>query len=161
MSRLTQSEFLLWSVDGYTQPVNSAIQFGSQNPASFPFNLDGYTISSSFVSAPFRLKQVDKYVIVLSAPASSTISATLQFQGCIDKPWHAETTDAGLQNWYPIYYVPQVGGSPTDIFTITSGAILNTFKEPDCDYQFVRLVMTVASGSGALTARISFKGDLG
>ena len=158
MSRLQQSSFLLWSPDGVTQPVNSALQFGAQEPASFPFNLDGYATSTSFTSVPFRLWQVDKYGITFSTPAGSTAAGTIAFQACEDVPWHDDTTDANLVDWFPVYFIPGSGGAAANVFNYASGANLLNFKEPWCEYRYVRMVVVVSSGAGLFKTKINIKG---
>lgn len=166
MSRLFKSAYFVYSNDGYQAlPVNSNTNAGLGNSSqSFPYDMDGYNVSASFISVPFRLDHADKYSVSVSGVQGNATDMSFKLQGCMDTPRLSYgEPDLNLQFWFDL----NLPNLTNDIVQVSQSIIVDnpvvplTWTDANPAYGWVRLVCTVVSGSILLTARISLKGNLG
>jgi hypothetical protein len=130
-------------LDGYGNSTNSYF--------------DGYSTSASVISAPFFLGQSRGYSLQINI--TGTCGGSIKLQASDDDVANrgAFQPDQHITTWNDI-------GSPklTDGTFQTSQTFSNAttliFQDPNCFYRWMRMVVTVSSGTAVITAKCQFKG---
>jgi hypothetical protein len=157
-TRLQRATCWLANPDGitYAQAVNPSLPY-SPNIA-----LDGNYTSSpgpqTLYTVPFFIEPYDRYRFVLTCPSTGNPQGSVSLQACIDPSQSVQQAAkaAELQNWLTQTFLVN-GYNPVTSQTI-SGATQVAFDETACNYDWVRAVITLTSGTIQPTCRFAMKG---
>lgn len=162
MSKIVVKEYFTYSPDGYTNlgKTQGNTTGSDQYRLSYMNSSDGYAVSATFTTLPIYIGSLDSYLINVFALSGSSPNITITPQGCCD-PWGNTLENFYLlQNWFNIYYTNQATGTLVQSATITAVGQANGVQIEDDRPAplWVRLVVTVNSGSANLVAEIAGKG---
>lgn len=123
--------------------------------------LDGYVVSASFNSAPFSIQQAQGYCVQVTCPSTGSPVGTVKIQGSCDRSRLGyEQPDSKLVNWFDIGFIDQSTGAPFTSQNLST-TVPVVFQDSSAFYQWIRIVVTMASGSATLSVKVSWKGFAG
>jgi hypothetical protein len=162
MSKIVVKEFFTYSPDGYTNLAYT--QGNTTGPEQYKLSYlnaaDGYATTSTFTTLPIYVGSLDSYLINVFALSGSSPNFTITPQGCCDPFGSTLQNYWMLQNWFGIYYTNQATGTLVQTGTISAvGQSNGVLIEDDRPAPlWIRLVITVNSGSANLVAEFIGKG---
>lgn len=132
---------LVGSTDGYTSNGNTLDSSSTINAATS-------------YSVPIPLDSVDRYRVHFTCPSTGSPVGSVKLQASVDAAPDMSNVPSGANepNWVDLSFATSSGGIQTS-FAI-NGAASYSLDENACNYLWVRMVLTLTSGTIAPTVKL-------